>query len=295
MYYEIYLDVVFIINFILDFIIVKITGCILKRKSTFLRCITAAAISSCVLCVAYILFMEMLVRYYFIMMLIMNLITVILVFYHRKCKVCEIIRALVIYYMVSFLLGGIINMICIKAYDGALFNVSWWSVLIVGGISFIAIKPLVLCIDRRREKESIYCDVELEMGGNKIRVKGLLDTGNHLMEPLSRKPVQVAELSAVEGGFSKDFVSAVKRYYESGIIDNGLYMEKSIRMVPFRAVGTPGDKFLIAVMADIMKVKNELVEYADKDVYIALYNGRLAGDGSYRILLHSKELMRERG
>jgi len=295
LYYEIYLDVVFIINFILDFIIVKITGCILKRKSTFLRCITAAAISSCVLCVAYILFMEMLVRYYFIMMLIMNLITVILVFYHRRCKVCEIMRALVIYYIVSFLLGGLINLMCVKSFGGVLFTVSWWSVLLVGGMAFIVIRPLVLFIDRRREKESVYCDVEFEVGGKRISVKGLLDTGNHLKEPMSGKPVQVAELSAVEGGFSEDFVSAVKRYYESGIIDNGLYMEKSIRMVPFRAVGTPGDKLLIAVMADIMKVKNELVEYADKDVYIALYNGRLAGDGSYRILLHSKELIKERG
>lgn len=296
MYYEIYLDAVFIINFMLDFIIVKITGYIAKRKSTFLRCIAASAVSSCALCLMYIFFMEMLVRHYFIMMLIMNLITVVMVFYRRKVKICEILRMLAVYYAVSFLLGGLINMVCAKTVAGAcLFTVPWWSVLLVGIICFMAVRPFVIYMDRRREQESVYCDVELEMAGKNIKLKGLLDTGNHLIEPISGKPVQVAELSALEDLFAADFICAVKQYNEKGIIVGGLHIGKGIRMVPFRAVGTPEDKLLIAVMADVMKIKNKVVEYADKDVYIALYDGSLARDGSYRILLHSKELIRERG
>lgn len=296
MYYEIYLDVVFIINFMLDFIIVRITGYILRRKSTLLRCILAAAVSSFVLCIMYIFFMESFVENYFAMMLSMNVVTVVMTFYNKGDKPYKIIHILVVYYVVSFVLGGIINMVCVKAFDSAgLFKVAWWSVLLTGMAAVIAVRPLTAWIEGRREKRSICCDVELVIGEGQMRFKGIIDTGNHLKEPVSGKPVHVAELSAVEGGLKEDFVCAVKMYYEKGIIGSGLYAVKGIRMVPFRAVGTPEDKLLIAVSADIMKVKNELFEYTDRDVYVALYNGRLSGDGSYRILLHGREFIKERG
>ncbi len=295
MYYEVYIDVVFLMNFTLDFIVIKITGSIAKRKSTLLRSIFASVLSSSVLCFVCICNTRILVEYYFITMFIMNLATVFAVFYRKKTKIYEIICLTVIYYLVSFVLGGIINLICTNTAVGYyLFTVPWWNVCLVGAICLIMVKPIMMYIEKRRENKSIYYEVEIYLGGKIVKVKGLLDTGNHLREPVSGKTVRVAELSAVEGLFSKEFVSAVREYYKKGMVGGGLYLEKGIRMVPFRAVGTPESKLLVAVTVDCMRVKNELMEREDKGAYIALYDGELASDGSYQLLLHSKEMIKER-
>ncbi len=292
MYYEVYIDVVFLMNLTLDFIVIKITGSIAKRKSTLLRSIFASVLSSSVLCFICIFNTLVLFKYYFIAMFIMNLATVFAVFYRKKTKIYEIIRLTVIYYLVSFVLGGIINLICANTAVGYyLFTVPWWGVCLVGVICLIIIKPIMMYIEKRRDNKSIYYEVEIYLGGKMVKVNGLLDTGNHLREPVSGKAVCVAELSAVEELFSEEFVSAVREYYKKGTIGTGLYLENGIRMVPFRAVGTPESKLLVAVTVAYMRVKNELVEQEDKDAYIALYDGELASNGSYRLLLHSKELI----
>lgn len=295
MYYEIYLDVVFIMNFMFDFIIVKVTGNIAKRKSTLFRCILAATLSSCILCFIYIFGMNILLKYYFIMMLIMNAATVFIVFYRKRTKINEIISLLVIYYTISFVLGGLINLICINTDMGYyLFTVPWWRVCIVGIMVMILIRPIIMYIEKCNNKKYVHHEVEITLGDKTVRVDALLDTGNHLCEPMSQKPVHVVEMPAVSQLFAESFLTAVKQYYESGAAESGLYLERGIRMVPFRAVGTPQGKLLVAVMADVMRVKNKAAEYEEKGVYIALYDGKLAGDGSYKMLLHSKGLIRER-
>ena len=295
MYYEVYIDVVFLMNLTLDFIIIKITGGIAKRKSTLLRSIFAAVLSSSVLCLVCICNTWILVEYYFILMFIMNLTTVFAVFYRKKTKIYEIIYLTVIYYLVSFILGGIINLIYANTAVGYyLFTVPWWGVCLISIICLMIIKPIMLYIEKQREHKSIYYVVEIFLGSRMVRINGLLDTGNHLIEPVSGKMVHVSELSVTEELFSEKFVAAVREYYKKGTVGEGLYLENGIRMVPFRAVGTPESRLLVAVPVAYMKVKGENVEREDKDVYIALYDGKLAGDGSYRILLNSKEMIKER-
>lgn len=296
MYYEIYVDVVFLMNFILDFIVVRLTGSITKRKSTLFRCVLAAILSSFALCVLYVYDAERLLKYYSGMMFIMNTATVFIVFYNRKTKIYEVFSLLMIYYTISFVLGGFINLICRNSSFGYyLFTVRWWKVCLAGCISLVAVRPLIMYIEKCKAGKSMHYEVEILIGDRGVGATALLDTGNRLWEPVSGKPVHVAELSLVAELLKEDFVAAVRQYYENGMADSRLYNAQEIRMVPFRAVGTPEGRLLVAVRADALKVKNKAAEYEEKNVYIGLYTGCLSGDGSYRMLLHSKELMRERG
>lgn len=130
------------------------------------------------------------------------------------------------------------------------------------------------------------------MGEKEKKVTALADTGNHLVEPISGQAVHVIEIGVVEDIMDSEFLEAVKKFYKNGIMDTGLYRGKGIRMIPFRAVGTPNEKFLVGICIDRMKFKNHTIEYETEKNYVALYDGGLAGDGSYHMLLHGEEMMR---
>ena len=55
MHYEIYLDMVFLINLMFEFVILRLTGSIVRRMSTLFRCFLAAFTGSILLCVMLVL------------------------------------------------------------------------------------------------------------------------------------------------------------------------------------------------------------------------------------------------
>lgn len=119
----------------------------------------------------------------------------------------------------------------------------------------------------RRREESTY-DVELRIGDQIFCMTGLYDSGNKLVDPICRGPVQI-----VEGGL-----------VSNAIKDAGI----PVRLIPFRALGTQ-DGLISAVTVDEIRIQNSSGEYAViAPVILGLAKERLFQGREYNIILNSQ-------
>lgn len=132
--------------------------------------------------------------------------------------------------------------------------------------------------------------VVIRFGSQLISVKALVDTGNHLKDPLTQHPVMV-----VEYGVLKEILpETIQEVYESGqesclderlwTIQDSWWMRR-LRLIPFSSVSNKSG-MLLGLRPDLVfiQLEGKLVEV--KDVVVAICNKTLSSQGTYRALLH---------
>ncbi len=120
---------------------------------------------------------------------------------------------------------------------------------------------------RKRFRKRTYCQVVLCFQGKEVRVRGLLDTGNCLRDPVSGSPVDVASAQVM-----LDLCPRIR-----GVI-----------FVPYRAVGTESG-ILPAIRLDWMKVEMDHREYSFSHPLVAVSREPLCAAGDYDLLLQQEQ------
>ena len=90
------------------------------------------------------------------------------------------------------------------------------------------------------------------IGGQAITIPALVDTGNHLRDPLAGTPVAVVDAAALRQALPADVYRAVASGWEGLERLPGEWAAR-LRLVPYRAVGRP-DGMLLALMPDELAV-----------------------------------------
>jgi sigma-E processing peptidase SpoIIGA len=98
-------------------------------------------------------------------------------------------------------------------------------------------------------------DLEVEIGGARAHLRGLVDTGNRLRDPLGREPVVVAEAAPLAALLPPAARAAYLREAAAGLLPDRLaHLHPAwagrLRAVPYRAVGAGG--VLTAVRPDAL-------------------------------------------
>ena len=117
------------------------------------------------------------------------------------------------------------------------------------------------------EEQYLY-EVFLTCGGCQESIRGLLDSGNLLREPVSQCAVHIV---------TKDIARRL-----------GLEKRKEkFRVIPYHSIGK-SNGMIEGYFADYMVVKNGNRETRIENPCIGIYEGNLSGNGSYGILLNSQ-------
>lgn len=117
-----------------------------------------------------------------------------------------------------------------------------------------------------------YLPVELNYGGQQVRLTALHDTGNTLRDPLTGEPVLVAgqgiaeKLTGMSRGDLKDPVGTVTK-------------QPGLRLVPYRAVGVDHG-FLLGI-----KIHNARIGNREKSVLVAFAPEGLGQAGEFEALI----------
>ena len=204
MYYEFYIDVFFVVNLFMDFLVLCLTNRVLQGTARPCRSFLGALAGAFGISLFFWFSKEINTVSILIFSAGISYVMVRLGCGFRRGK--ELLSGLCACYGMSFLLGGILHVLPPGTGKG---------ILIFFTITFTAYWILntgIRLFKYLKGKAVLRCRVILETGGQKIELKGLLDTGNCLTDTDTGKPVCVMEKSRFSGMLEKKQQDALESF-----------------------------------------------------------------------------------
>lgn len=305
MYLEVYIDMVFIINLVMDYLILWIVKIMTKKQARKLRLCLAAVVGAFITCVI------ILIPYsnYFINVIIGYIVTSLLLVYiaFKPKRLSELVKLTIIMYLSAVTLGGIIFALYYYSSIGVAFskiiNSTYQMDLKVGlFIVFGIIAIIIIKLGSRIMTSTVLINknlfgIEIDLGPHRIAVNGLLDTGNNLYDPITKNPVIIAERNVLDDLFGEENLALVQcisdnMYDLTEFAELGSKTQLRFRLIPFSSLGNDNG-MLLGIVVDHIRIHLGDQSKDIQDVVIALYDKKLSGDNSYQVLLHP-ELVKAR-
>jgi stage II sporulation protein GA (sporulation sigma-E factor processing peptidase) len=129
-----------------------------------------------------------------------------------------------------------------------------------------------------------------------ISVTGLVDTGNQLYHPLSKKPVIIVEaqyLESIVPQMVMSFIRNIDQLGEAKLDDVDNKWLSRLSMMPYRGVGQKMG-MLCTIQPDQVIIKAENGEYKTSHVLLGGSEGILSSEGLYQAIVHPDVLMESR-
>lgn len=183
----IYIDIIFIINYVFDFLLLLTINLALKRYAKIYRLCLGSLTGSLSLISLWI---SMNQYELFSFKILLGLLMCIISFGYKNMKYT--LYNIIYLYMTSIILGGFLYYLKIKVpenshiyYDG--ISISYLSLILIAPIIlYIFLKSLKVL----KEVKNYYYHVEIIFENNdKLNMTGFLDTGNQLKDPITNKPI----------------------------------------------------------------------------------------------------------
>ena len=182
----VYLDLVFFINFVMDFYILSGVKFLLKLQTKLYRIILGTFVGSLSM---ILLFLKLNILEFNILKIIISIVMVLVTFGYNK-----FINRLFYLYIISIVLGGslyLINDSLGYEVDGFIFINNGYSINLV---ILLILSPLFIFMyvfNLIKYKKSINTkyDVIIKIKNKNINVEGFLDTGNKLIDPYFKRPI----------------------------------------------------------------------------------------------------------
>lgn len=194
MQYELYIDVFFLINFMMDYLLLRLLKKMLSCTATHGHLTAGALMGAGLTCIVILLP----VPYTFIKLLMFHgLVNVVMLKIGLRIKWDRsFLKAFLFLYIGGFLLGGIMGSLKQYLRAGSLF----FALSVLGYWAACGVWSLIMTLSKHRHT---HCVALLERGGKCCQVNALIDTGNRLRDPVSEKPVSMigedtAELLGIE-------------------------------------------------------------------------------------------------
>lgn len=289
----IYADVIFIINILMNSLILLLTAWITGAIYKLWRIILAAAVGSGYVVVSMLPNMD--VSHMVICKIVMSLILVLLAFGVQSRR--TILLQLSTFYLVAFILGGAVagwlfflqNNSLFNAFSIKLRSLSWSDLLWGSSLGvFLIVSVLRRILIRMARCQNLY-QIKIQYEGRSIGITAMLDTGNGLYTTMSRKPVILVSQDAVESILSEEVILFLRGNSPEMWLSNldqctDLNWLSRIQIIPYHAIGS--QSMLLAFRSECLTIlsNNSFVDV--KDVVIAIYSKALSGDGTYAALLH---------
>lgn len=186
---KIYVDLIFILNFMFDLMLLLTVSIILSRHVKFYRFVIGALLGGISI---FYLFIQMNSFQLFILKVIMSILMIIATFGYHNIKYT--IKNLGILYMSSIILGGFLYFLNVQfsyKQEGLVFYHHGTS---INFVFLLIISPIILYIYIKQSKKikmnySYYHLIKIYFQNKIYNLTAFLDTGNQLTTPFSNKAV----------------------------------------------------------------------------------------------------------
>ena len=288
----VYLDVIFLENIVINYIILYVTGLISKSKIKQNKLLLGALIGAIYSIIYYLIKLK--IYSSFIIKIILSIVIIYVSFKSNNYK--DLLKKVLLFYLTSFVFGGAIIAIIYMAdsqnitiQNGVLVgNYTIKTILIGVIIAYFTILIAFKIIKNKISKKDLICDISVRLDNKSIKTKALIDTGNMLKEPITNLPVIVMEHTLLYDVIPKDILNNTEKILGgdfSKIPDNirDEYFSK-LKVIPFSSLGKQNG-MLLGIKGENLTVNlKDEIKKIDK-LIIVIYNKSLTKRGEYRSLL----------
>lgn len=256
----IYIDSIFLCNFVMDLLLLSLTAKTLKKTTTFFKILagslTGAAGYCLILCLPGSYFMKVL----------SGMLPIAAVMIKISCGtkgVKELLYGMGYLFTYSFFLGGFILFLIRKVPVFRKRTDSLKVILLAGYLGFLI---CMLGIKKyRKEKKNHFCRVSLPGDEGEIMIYGLIDTGNGLKDPVSGKEVAVLEEKVWQD------MQKCKR-------------AEKFKLIPFHSIGKENG-ILEGYEVNKIRIEERTGQRELQNVIIAVFKGNISANGNYQMIL----------
>ena len=288
---KVYADITFMVNFTMDFMILWATAKLNGTLIFYGRLIIASILGG-IYGAAY-LFAEMSAWYSLPVKIIFSCIIVVFAFGHQGWR--EFKKNLLCFYGVSFIVAGAtmaVSYLVINNNRGLSFSY-WW---LLGGIlcAFLLGSYGEKYLSQKIIPALLKYRVELHFGDAICRGEGFLDTGNGLKDPLTQRPVVVAEYELLKECFPDDCRAALENFQDDNDILQALSTSSwanRIRVIPFSSIGKKNG-LMVGLRCDEIVVDPDKINYLYKNLVVGIYPDKLSAKDNYQLLIPSEILQK---
>lgn len=207
---RVYVDLVLVLNFLMDLLLIFATGMVLRRHTNLKRMLCAALVGSLT---TLSLFISMNGFVLFLVKIVISVFMVVIAFGYKDIR--YIIKNLFYLYTSSIILGGFLYLLNVQfSYKNTGF-VFYYNGLSVNFIVLLVMSPLIIYVYVKQGKElknnySNYYNLDIYLkDGRVIEATGFVDTGNKLEDPYKKRPIILLNKSKLNIDYDKDHILLV--------------------------------------------------------------------------------------
>lgn len=291
----IYIDVLFTVNLIINFLLIKACCAFISLKQNKYRIFLGAFIGACYAVLVF--FPNFSVLYSTISKLLISMLIIACSF--PFYSIGSYLKTLLIFYVVSFGFCGCVLAVFyfsdIGARLGAVysngifyFNLPW-TILALSGLLFcISVKLFGIISRKSYTSRNLRKKLFLSFDGKTAEITALMDTGNSLVDPITLTPVIIAEYRTIKPLFSEEVNNGLERigkdnltWIMSEVVEKGL----PARLIPFSSLGKENG-MLLGFIPDKAEICDDSgIRILEKCV-IGISEKPLSKDRSYTALLN---------
>lgn len=284
---KVYADLTFLINFTLDFLILWASARLSRLRVKYPRLLLAAFLGG-LYGVGY-LFDFLAPLYSLPAKLIASVLLMVLAF--GICGWQKFKQVGLYFYGISFVVAGASLAVPYLLPQGCT-PVSWSYLYLLAGII------CVLLIGWYAEKylhqtlipALLKYPVSIRFGEQVCRGEGFLDTGNGLRDPLTQRPIVVAEYALLKTCLPEDFKMALENIPDENERLEAISMStwaNRMRLIPFSSIGK-NNGLLIGVRCDEIVVNLGKRKLQHKNLVVGIYPHKLTREDDYQMLIPSE-------
>ncbi|WP_229683076.1 sigma-E processing peptidase SpoIIGA [Virgibacillus oceani] len=292
----IYLDAVWVLNFLLDMMLLMLAQILAKDSTSKIRIMFGAFIAS--LLIPLTLYFP---ESFFTTVIGKLLYSIIIILCSFKFySFYQSLKMLLLFYFTTFAIGGGLvglhflfqNPIGFSASGILTYNagygdpVSWLFVVIGFPVVWWFTK---IRMDKHATEKIRYDQlypVTIQINHQTNSTTGYIDSGNQLVDPLTKKPVIICDEQFLKKWFSEDEWGRLKTAHEELDFEKipGDW-EKRIQIVPYQ--GVEGRRtFMLAIKPDNLIIYYDSKKIVTRKILIGIQFADLTNDRRYHCLLH---------
>lgn len=276
-----YIEYVFVENFIIDFILLFITGKLIKRVIIFKRLVIASLVGSLYVILTFYIGREFMT--YFIVKFCVSVLMIMIAFDSKG--ILTNIRVIICFYITSLIMVGIISALYFVTYDKLTVNAIIMSIF----AGYVALHFFFKEIKDRIAKHNLKRKVSVSIANKSKTFRGYIDTGNELKDPMTGKPVMVVNIDCIKDILGVDLCARIMNFYDNKCYDSLIDENNSInlRIIKYNTISSRGEKMVCIVPDEIEIINNNSSILID--AIIGIHPKRISMD-DYDALLFKKLL-----